>query len=93
MCKNESCCEGKQRVTSIEIGAGREVMIEDLLMKLATVQDLIRLQTVAEEEAAARDERAEPLDEWTTTAIMTNLADVSRALKCGCYGHEAAHLH
>jgi hypothetical protein len=92
MCKNGKCCEDKQ-VVSIEIGEGKEVMIEDLLMKLAMVQDLIRLQTGAEEDAAARDERAEPLDEWTGAAIHKNLFDVSHALKCACWGHEAAHLH
>lgn len=92
MCENENCCEGK-RVTSIEIGKGREVMIEDLLMKLATVQDLLRLQAVAEEEAAARDERAEPLDEWTGAAIYQNLSNVSHALKCACWGYEVAHMH
>jgi len=93
MCENGNCCEGKQRVTSIEIGAGREVMIEDLLMKLATVQDLIRLQAVAEGEAALIDERAEPLESWTGAAILQNLSDVSHAIKCLCWGHEAALLH
>lgn len=93
MCENKNCCEGNQRVTSIKIGKSKEVMMEDLLMKLSTVQDLIRLQAVAEEEAAARNEQAEPLDDWTYAAIHMSLTEVSRALKCACYGHEAAHLH
>lgn len=93
MCEKESCCKGKQRVTSIEIGKGREIMIEDLLMKLSTVQDIIRLHGMAEQQAAASDERAEPLDDWTGAAIHKNISDVSHALKCACWGHKAAFLH
>lgn len=85
MCGKENCCEGHQRVTSIQIGAGQEVMIEDLLMKLAMVQDIIRLQGMSEED--------EPLSEWTGAAILQNLGDVSHALKCACWGYQASILH
>lgn len=93
MCKKQNCSECNQKVTAIQIGKNREVAIEDLLMKLATVQDILRLKNLQEEQAALGDDSVEPLDPWTESAIYQNLAEVSHALKCACFGHEAAYLH
>jgi hypothetical protein len=87
MCENQRC-----KVSSIQIGESQEIMIEELLMKLSMVQDILRLYGMAEDDAATRDERAEPLDDWTWGAIHKNIADVSHALKCACWGHEGAYL-
>jgi hypothetical protein len=91
MCENQNYIDGELGLTSIEIGKGEEVAIEVLLMKLATVQDLIRLHNMAEDEAEVAYERAEPLDNWTVAAIYKNLFDVSHALKCACWGYKEAY--
>ena len=89
-----------ERVTSFQIGPDAEkdvVMIEDLLMKLAMAQAVFQQQTDYIELIEGNDGQVPgdqiPPDSWAVTGAVNALMDVSHALKAGCWGHEAAHIH
>jgi hypothetical protein len=88
-----------QNVTAIKIGKGENqiVTIEELLMKLALAEavigDMSEYVTVLEANDGVCPDHIQPPDTWAMAGMTKNLADVGRALKCACWGHEAAYLH
>ncbi len=101
MCKNENCeCGTKTSITAFQIGADPEkdvVHVEDLLMKLALVEVVVKNMTqyidaVEGNDGVKPDDIEEP-ERWAVTGMFQNLMEVNRTLKCGCWGHEVAHLH
>lgn len=88
--------DGK-RVTSIQTGEAQEVPIEDLLMKLATVELVVEALDRYVEGIAAHDGQQTgnnmPPDPWVMAATYKNIVEVSHAIKCACWGHEVAHFH
>lgn len=85
-----------ERVTSIQIGEGKEVQIEDLLMKMATAEVVIRAMAAyiehVERNGDAPGIESYLVDPWAITGLSQNMFEVSHALKCACFGHELAHL-
>jgi len=89
--------EGKQRVASIMIGKGREVMMEDLLMKLALAESVVKematsLTDINECGGILVGDNTPP-DNWAMIGASQNLNEISHALKALCWGHEEAYLH
>ena len=90
----------KNRITSFQIGANEEtdiVAVETLLQKLALAESVIRNMAAyieaTEENDGTRPDNVEQPDEWAISGVWQNLAEVSHALKAGCWGHETAFLH
>jgi hypothetical protein len=86
-----------RRMTSIQIRDGKEVMIEDLLMKLSLATQTVKALADYVDTIAANDgqeiEYHAPPDAWAISGTFQNLAEVSHALKCACWGHSMAFLH
>jgi len=88
-----------QNVTSVRIGASENqiVTIEELLMKLSLAEAVIGDMAEYIEMIVVNDgvcpDHVQPPDTWALAGMTKNLSDVGRALKCACWGHEAAHLH
>jgi len=76
------------RITAIEIGNSQEVPVEQLLMKLATVEEVVKgLNNYIENPDAT------PPDDWAVAGAFHNLTEVKHALKCACWGHREAGNH
>jgi len=88
-----------EKVTSFKTGPGEmdSIDAETLLMKLAVAETIAKLLSNYADILAANDVQVPDhitlVDDWAVSAMFQNLAEVSHALKCGCFGHEAAHLH
>jgi len=88
-----------QNVTAIKIGAGENqiVTIEELLMKLALAEavigDMSGYIAVLDANDCICPDHVIPPSTWALAGMSKNLSDVKHALKCACWGHEAAHHH
>lgn len=89
-----------QSITSFQIGPDAEkdvVCVETLLMKLAMAQSVFQQQgdyiTLIEVNDGQVPGDQLPPDHWAVTGAHNALLEVSHALKAGCWGHEAAHIH
>lgn len=89
-----------ESVSSFQTGPDQEkdvVAVETLLMKLASVElTLSALQQYADDIAANDGQEADntiPPDQWAVAGAYQNLVEISHALKCGCWGYKAAHIH
>lgn len=90
----------KINVASFQIGPDPErdtVAVETLLMKLAMAQAVFEQQgeyiALIESNGGEVPGDQIPPDRWAVTGAHNALMEVSRALKCGCWGHEASHIH
>jgi len=89
-----------ERITHFQIGPDPEkdiVCVEDLLMKLAMAQMVFEQQEAYIDLLEGNGGNAPgdqlPPDSWAVAGAVNALMKVSHALKAGCWGHEAAHLH
>lgn len=88
-----------QNVTAIRIGAAENqiVTVEELLMKLALAEsvigDLAEYINTLETNNGKCPDHIQPPGTWAMAGLSQNLYEVSRALKCACWGHETAYLH
>lgn len=86
-------------ISSFKIGPREEdaVCVEDLLMKLAlsetVIKDMARYIDATEQNDGVRPDDVEQPDDWAVSGVWQNLANVNHALKCGCWGYELAHMH
>jgi hypothetical protein len=90
----------KINVASFQIGPDPKkdvVRVEEMLMRLAMAQAVFEQQREYIELIEANDGQVPgdmlPPDSWAVTGAHTALMYVSHALKCGCWGHEAACIH
>lgn len=87
-------------ITSFQIGPDSEkdiVCVEDLLMKLALAELVIREMEqyieATEQNDGIRPDHIFAPDSWALAGLSSNITEVAHALKAGCWGHEAAFLH
>lgn len=87
-------------ITSFQIGPDPEkdiICVEDLLMQIALVGVVFEQINSYIEEVEANDgvrpDNVLPPDHWAVAGVYQSLNKVSHALKAGCWGHEAAHIH
>jgi len=87
-------------ITSFQIGPDPEkdiICVEDLLMDLAMTQAVLDQLNAYIEVIEGNDGQCPsnqiPPDRWAVAGAYQSLNKVSHALKAGCWGHEAAHIH
>lgn len=97
MCENRNC---KTRITSFQIGPNEgtdSVSTEILLMKLAlaesVIKDMQHYIQATEGNDGTRPDDVEAPDDWALSGLNQSLHEVGHALKAGCWGYHAAHLH
>lgn len=86
--------------TSFQIGPDPEndiVCIENLLMKLAlaelVIMEMERYIEATEQNGGKRPDYIYAPDPWALAGMSNNIMEASHALKCACWGHEAASMH
>jgi len=88
-----------QGICFFKTGPGEDegIAVEDMLMKLATIEMVLNAFCTYANQIGADDGQEEeynqPPDSWAIAAACTDLARVSHAIKCGCWGYKAASFH
>lgn len=90
----------EERITHFQIGPDPEkdiICVEHLLMKLAMAQAVFEqqgayIQLIEENDGQVPGDQLPP-NHWAVTGAMDALMEVSHALKAGCWGYKAAHIH
>jgi hypothetical protein len=87
----------ENRVSSFKIGPDKEISVDELLMKLASIELLLDAYAtyslnIAKDGFIQEDYNTSP-ESWAEIGAKQNLSEVSHALKCGCWGYQRAMLH
>jgi len=78
---------------AIRTGKDKVVLIEDLIMKVAMVEQIVLLKCRVDDIFESDVDINEPLEKWAVSGMLQGLTEVKHALKSGLYGYEEAYKH